>query len=129
METNPIWCPFCGSDEVTADDPDIDGIFCQGCGFWWSFDGDGDYDVIRAETIARWNSRPIEDALRAEVERLREAWQDALRTLGEAWEIESDRRQSIRMLRNALEQISLETKDDHAWTVANYALARVPLGA
>ncbi len=37
--------------------------------------------------------------LRAENERLREAWQDALRTLGEAWEIESDRRQSIRMLR------------------------------
>lgn len=71
METNLIWCPFCGSDEVTTDEPDVDGIFCQGCGFYWSFDGAGDYEVIRAETIACWNKRPVEDSLRAEIQRLR----------------------------------------------------------
>lgn len=71
-ELNPIWCPFCGSDEVSTDDSDVDGIFCQGCGFYWTFDGPGDYEAVRAETIARWNKRPVEDALRAENARLRE---------------------------------------------------------
>jgi hypothetical protein len=76
MELKP--CPWCGSTDVTANNEDVDGILCNSCGFYWSFDGAGDYDTIRAETIERWNNRPIEDELRQRAAQ----WQQLCDSLG-----------------------------------------------
>lgn len=62
-------CPWCGSADVTPDNADADGILCNGCGFYWSFDG---YEYSdRVDTISRWNTRPLEDALNDAIAGLR----------------------------------------------------------
>lgn len=56
-------CPFCG--EMAFWDSEFAGIYCR-CGAEITF---CESDKEAAE---KWNTRPIEDALRAENERLRE---------------------------------------------------------
>jgi hypothetical protein len=68
---------FCGSTDIEIDD---EGICCNGCDFWLGFDGYAAYDVLRAEGVKRWNTRPVEDALRAEVERI-EPLREALKRI------------------------------------------------
>ena len=58
-------CPFCGNHELEFEDS-IGDITCNCCAYTF-------YDT--SENNRWWNSRPIEDALRAENERLREALQ------------------------------------------------------
>ena len=53
-------CPFCGGTNISVcDSTTLRTVFCHSC-------------VIYI-TIETWNTRPIEDALRAEVARLRAA--------------------------------------------------------
>lgn len=64
-------CPWCGSAAVGIAHEVVDGIVCDGCGFYWSFD---DYGSDAAgEVSAQWNTRPIEDGLRAMLRELE--WQ------------------------------------------------------
>jgi len=64
-------CPFCGSLSVMLDEPinpDSYAVFCNGkCGAVGPEDEDGE------KAIEFWNARPLEDALQAEIARLREA--------------------------------------------------------
>jgi len=56
-------CPFCGCDDIFVDDslaPHHYIAVCEMCG-------------AGLDHIAAWNHRPIEDAIRAENERLTEA--------------------------------------------------------
>ena len=55
-------CPFCGKTDKVEFDP-VNGtpIWCDRWGMW---------DWAGAHDITNWNSRPIEDALRAEIARL-----------------------------------------------------------
>jgi ribosomal protein S27AE len=65
-------CPFCGGKKITEDEEY--GIYCERCGYGWQWD-----DFASNETVKeKWNFRPIEDALRqqlqlawAEIQRLR----------------------------------------------------------
>lgn len=77
-------CPFCGSDGVEMES--------DGHGGWWFFCHKCHTDVHmpyipkrrREQCVEQWNTRPAEDALKAEVERLKtkagraETWIDAL---------------------------------------------------
>ena len=56
-------CPFCGSDNVKSEEP-LDVIYCLDCG------------AEMATDLGDWNTRPIEDALQAENERLKEDLQN-----------------------------------------------------
>lgn len=61
-------CPFCGCAYVR--EYVDDGFYCEQCGYgyiWHGLETEQQQDEIRK----RWNTRPIEDALRAENERLR----------------------------------------------------------
>lgn len=67
-------CPFCGlkpnlNEAVTYQNGEKSSAFvrCPHCGLAYSF---GDKNE---QAVSRWNTRPIEDALRAENERLRAA--------------------------------------------------------
>ena len=65
-------CPFCGCENVTLIfwDDDDDGdctVDCHGVKCCNAFD----YWGSQTDVIAKWNTRPIEDALRAEIESLR----------------------------------------------------------
>lgn len=57
-------CPFCG--KMAFWDSDFSGIYCR-CGAEFTF-----FESDK-EAAERWNSRPIEDALKAENKRFREA--------------------------------------------------------
>jgi Lar family restriction alleviation protein len=74
MDLKP--CPFCGKHDV-----DVGwwattySIACNDCRFELESDlAEPIYlnDQVKHECIQRWNTRPAEDALRAEMERLRE---------------------------------------------------------
>jgi hypothetical protein len=62
-------CPFCGDTHPILDEPyneDEYGVFCNvKCGATGPCDEDGEY------AVKLWNTRPIEDALKAEIERLK----------------------------------------------------------
>ena len=60
-------CPFCGGEANVDTGYEIDGILCDGCGFWYRFDGYTD----SKDAIDFWNTRPV-DQLRAERDRLRQ---------------------------------------------------------
>jgi len=66
-------CPFCGNHELEFGDSTGD-ITCNCCAYTF-------YDT--PENNRWWNSRPIEDALRAENERLREALREIANSAGE----------------------------------------------
>jgi HAMP domain-containing protein len=72
-------CPFCGGEEIFEDNvwEDDSGFFCAGCGYGFRYE-DCDTEAQRSDVRARWNTRPIEDALRAENARLREIERKAL---------------------------------------------------
>lgn len=55
-------CPFCGKEATTLED---DGITFVQCGY-------DECPSLAWLTVEEWNTRPIEDALRAENARLRE---------------------------------------------------------
>lgn len=66
MKTNNLKpCPLCGSTNInaindTASPVKFCRVHCQDCGISWHTYIDGTFD--------RWNTRPIEDGLRAEIE-------------------------------------------------------------
>lgn len=57
-------CPFCGSADIHDDDSSW--FWCMDCGYGFEY-GSG----WKTGWVEQWNTRPIEDALRAEVEQLR----------------------------------------------------------
>jgi hypothetical protein len=73
MDLKP--CPFCGSADLSPGwRATTFSIGCDACGF--EFEGDPstwktELEQVKRECIIRWNTRPVEDAARAEVERLR----------------------------------------------------------
>lgn len=72
-------CPFCGSDliEYTTCDPadKYAACYCMSCGVTGMEAYNGYCRAVREETkpvcAKDWNTRPIEDALRAEIESLK----------------------------------------------------------
>lgn len=74
-------CPFCGSTEVMAIwDGNAASITCACSGtgpYAWMDDRDRtkgrDAEVVE-DAIRMWNTHPVEDALRAELEALRAKW-------------------------------------------------------
>ena len=68
MKTNNLKpCPLCGTTENVAQysGKPYKGsrqVYCNKCGLQWFTNTDGSYDT--------WNTRPIEDGLQAEIERL-----------------------------------------------------------
>lgn len=56
-------CPFCGCDKITEDEGW--GIYCEKCGYGMEWDDFATNDEI----ISRWNTRPLEDRLQAELDR------------------------------------------------------------
>jgi Lar family restriction alleviation protein len=68
-------CPFCGKNTAILCEPENEdeyGVMCNYCGAQGGLDEDGEYAIVL------WNTRPIEDALRAELDELRERyrWRD-----------------------------------------------------
>lgn len=67
-------CPFCGSDDriilipsdnsLMADYRSKDEVYCRDCGA-------NQYALGKLKAIKKWNTRPVEDALRAENETLK----------------------------------------------------------
>ena len=82
-------CPFCGSEGAILDEPfyeDEYGCFCnKKCGAVGPCDEDGE------KAIEFWNTRPIEDALRAEIARLSELLHDEMSQLEIATELGNKR--------------------------------------
>lgn len=56
-------CPFCGFNGVEVKGNDLRGWFCE-CPQCWG--GIKDHCASEAEAAEDWNTRPVEDALRAE---------------------------------------------------------------
>jgi len=60
-------CPFCGKDSTE--------IYRDDSGWWYALCGncqhEGTPDLGKSGAREAWNTRPIEDAMRAEIERLR----------------------------------------------------------
>jgi hypothetical protein len=80
MDLKP--CPFCGSADLSPGwRATTFSIGCDACGF--EFEGDPstwktELEQVKRECITRWNTRPVEDTARAEVERLRDALEPIL---------------------------------------------------
>ena len=77
MFDEPKPCPFCGGknpiivrDVQYPDTPNARTWYAIECNIC---DATGDWDLGESGAIAKWNTRPVEDALRAENERLRGA--------------------------------------------------------
>ena len=71
-------CPICNGEMEWLDNELDSSFVCQKCGYFTDFDG----FTTKEEMLEWWNTRPLEDALRAErdaavsmVERLIEAGQ------------------------------------------------------
>ena len=58
-------CPFCNCGDIEVDDEW--GIYCNDCGWGIPYD-----NKSKRSTVRKWNTRPIEDALRAEIAALKE---------------------------------------------------------
>lgn len=66
-------CPFCGSDHYQHEGNSDGGelwFSCQNCGAYSPVSTNTDGDDY-SETVAKWNTRPLEDALRAEIATLK----------------------------------------------------------
>ncbi|MCU0502519.1 MAG: hypothetical protein MUC51_12295 [Anaerolineae bacterium] len=61
-------CPFCGCEDVR--EYVDDGFYCEQCGYGYIWTGQ-ETEQQQIEVRQRWNTRPIEDELRTENERLR----------------------------------------------------------
>lgn len=70
LQKELLKCPFCGSDDLSVhlDDGFSYYVWCGNCGSLT----DNDH-LTEKEVIEAWNTRPAEDALKAEIERLKEA--------------------------------------------------------
>lgn len=85
-------CPFCGSAETPVCiqyKDDQFAVSCEPCGF-------GGPDHPQEDiAIELWNTRPVEDSLRAEVERLRKAL-EALANPNLAWVTNPEHRSALK---------------------------------
>ena len=63
-------CPFCGSEVKHLEKFDV--VYCSNVECGLHYENGGGY------TVEYWNTRPIEDNLQAEIERLKEALEQAL---------------------------------------------------
>jgi hypothetical protein len=55
-------CPFCGCSNINYE-PGEWGMWCNNCGYGFSSEYSDDF----SESVTSWNTRPIEDALHAEL--------------------------------------------------------------
>lgn len=78
MSDKPKACPFCQNAAVELAECTLHGFkgdraaWCAECGWW------GPPSFTDSGALEAWNARPIEDALRAEIERLKDALAVAL---------------------------------------------------
>lgn len=78
-------CPFCGSDKVCVSHTPhskygiLYGVECKSCNAH-----DSDRFIFEHYAINSWNTRPAEDALQAEVKRLKVALKDIIDDCEEA---------------------------------------------
>lgn len=77
-ETKLLPCPFCGGDAEYVCSNDGDYIECTRCGL-----GTTRHEQGSVNSVQRWNTRNEADALRAQVERLKDADDSPRRLLNE----------------------------------------------
>lgn len=91
-------CPFCGGDASLIvkeffgfPEEDVYTVACNDCNSRSCYSDD------RKETVKVWNTRPAEDALKAEVERLKAELENALLILKQIDWLYSDANEKARM--------------------------------
>jgi Lar family restriction alleviation protein len=73
-------CPFCSKSDVTTqltEDPGYESlwsVYCRDCG------AEGESSSTKSHAVKMWNTRPIEDKLRGELETMKEAYRIVSRT-------------------------------------------------
>jgi Lar family restriction alleviation protein len=102
-------CPFCGGED-TEIAPGLKGdwyIGCLTCNYQIRCE-----DCTEEDTVRYWNTRPAEDALKAENERLTEVLELFRKTLADVAKmaINSDQEQIFEKCRDVLRDIYLEEK-------------------
>jgi len=113
-------CPFCGCPDVR--EYVDDGFYCEQCGYGYIWTGQ-ETEEQQVDIRKRWNTRPVEDALREKLESTSNEKDEALDSLDASFANRDMLNRENARLREALERIRKESIDCVAREIADQMLA------